>query len=248
VAPGQTIQNNGIARGYCLEYNQPVLQKGNIGKLVEKSGDVIATFKNGTTQTFKIDDLVKNKDIEIIALNSFESIKLSFLNDSLEKITILDEGVTLWREGILPAERELAEKNISIILELEKTGKTSHYENQHIAWNTLNPHEESVLVLNDHPIDKIESTYGGSGTVRMVNPNISVNICFDGLPDNTDDPNVPQVVFLTHYHQDHITENQIRELFLRKNYVLVYPIPSLEVSKNATYQYILNSDAYKTIA
>ena len=244
ISPRQTIENGTIARIYCLEFSKQVLRISNLAELTRFTGTVNVLHRNGTVTETTFQELYRSgKKIEIIPFNSHEHMQINFLDESIARITIGNEGIGLFRERMNEYESELARRNIEKILDLEAKGRL-HSEIQDIIWRTRvlidivdNVHKRRIIDFQttEREENKIRSTFSNSPTVTFEKNN-QMFLRIDGLLRNSGNVNEYITELITHYHNDHINRSVVEQAIQERNFArLVGPNLARDNSKNETY-------------
>jgi len=243
IAPGQTIKNRGIAKGYCLEYSKEVLKKNNLNELTRITGNVWVIYNDGSRAFTPLIALKNAKDISINALDSYKELQFIFNDKNITEIIIGDEGITFFREYMDDYENELTRENIKKINELLVQNLPQSI-NQNILWKNYFPLTEiidNVLTIDfrttDDPDKKVQTYFDGTSTISFTkqgNPFLRV----DGLLNSTEIFNNDIFEFLTHFHGDHISIAVLRRLIKNADFQrILAPYPALDESRNSTFNF-----------
>jgi hypothetical protein len=255
IAPETEIKNGGLTRGFCLERNQPVLTGGNIGNLTRVSGPVNITYTDGTVRPEDFGVLLQTGRIRIEALDSAQYVRVYADDKNIEKLTVAEGGVTMYRQGISGKDRELAEANAEILRQMVKSG-APHQVMQEVVWRnhvptfTLNKEAKTVTIdYHTSPEGKeLRGRYGDDAAV--IYNRQTETFRFDGLEH---DPGVRVRAlydFITHLHGDHANYGALEEMYRNGlTSTVMYPMPLLESSmrKKAfeTLQSIAKANGYE---
>ena len=253
VTPGQSLRNGGIARMYCLEFSKEVMKADNLSELTNILGDVRVLYKDGTERVSSFNELYKGGKISIIPMDSHESMRIDFLDESIDQITVADEGLSLFRGEMTDHEIELSKRNIERIHRLEALG-IPRTQIQEIIWDTVIPfigYDTQGRINNidfhrkENEDEKIYSTYGNSGTVSYQRAGY-IFLRVDGLLNKNNSVIDSIIELITHNHNDHVNFDVLDHVMNgRKFQRIIGPNPILETSRNNTF-HLLEQNANKS--
>jgi hypothetical protein len=219
ISPGQTIGNGDIVRGYCLEFAEDMLSNDNITGLVHKiTGMVRVVYASKAPENLKLQFLVSNGLVRFNAFNSYQYVQFFFTGDSgIREITVLGEGLGLFRDGITAAESALVRNSIKTILALEARN-LAHSAIQEYIWKTLPPldtDKNGVRTIDfqttSAPARQVHTQFGGNATVDY-RRNRRLFMRLDGVLNGTEEfsPDITELV--SHFHNDHISYAALENL------------------------------------
>jgi hypothetical protein len=256
IAPGQTIRNGDIARGYCLEYAQKRLTNDNIAGLLQNIEGIVKViyYIDKASEDLKLQDLVTQGLVYFNAFDSFQHLQFFFSEDSgIEEIVPGDDGISFFREkltgdentpspGKMTADEEkLARENITKILALEAR-KLLHHTIQEYIWRTRFPLDipvEDIRTIDfqttSDPAEQVHTQFGGNATVDYRRDGQQF-MRLDGILNGTEDFSRDITELVSHFHNDHINHATLGKMLETGNFAELFaPYAALEDSRNQTF-------------
>jgi hypothetical protein len=241
---GSYIKNTGaygVTRGFCLEYNQPVIGD-NVIDLVNYFGSVTINYKDKTTKTVSLASLVNKSDgflnkpiIELKGLGTYGALGIKFNDNNIESITINDDGVILYRTDNDFDSLQKNQMRIQGYLDKE----TPFFQAQFEGWQSLfdsYEFKDNLFDFGTSEENKLFMRYTNSAHISgTINDKPIIDI------DKLEYSQQNGILIYSHLHDDHIKANVLEQTLNEGNYrFIVVPKIADSIQNNKALNVIRN--------
>jgi len=256
ISPGQVIEDGKLVRGFCLEYSKDSLNDNNIVELKRITGNVLVTFRDGTSRAMTFEDLYLNERlIRISGYGSPQYVRMH-LDNRVARVTVMEtEGVVLAREKMSDTDIALVKANTRLVTEMIRN-RVPHQAIQNAVWTNKEPSYSFNEATNTITVDfntspperHLTGRYGG--TAAVIFDHNTGEFRFDGLRADTSARTKALYDFITHFHSDHIDYRMLERILQNGlNSSLYFPLPMLDRSMRKrsfeTMQSIVDTRTYQ---